>query len=416
MLSPLHLGVRAVLAKSFARIHRANLINWGIAPLEFDDPAEHGTASSATTSSASTGCARRSPPGGRSPVTNRRSGRRFRARCVLTPRERDILLAGGLLAQTAARRRDSEIEPSKRGRASTMTQRESARSTCAAAPAAAWSSTSATCRRPAPERDRILLAALGSPDPYGRQLDGLGRRHLVALQGLHHRPAHAIRTPTWTTRSRRSRSRRPVVDYTGNCGNCSSAVGPFAIDERLVSVGADGEAVGAHPQHEHEEDHRGPRAGGGRRGRGGGRLRAARRGRARARASRSTSSTRAARAPAGSCPPAGPTTSIDGRRGLDGRRHQPDGLRARQGPRAHRHRVAAGDGRRPRPGGAPRGHPRGRGRGGDGHPGQRGHPEGGGGGAADVFTGLDGARLRRASRSTWSRAASRWAIPTAPSR
>ena len=42
VLSPLHLGVRAVLAKSFARIHRANLINWGIAPLEFDDPAEHG--------------------------------------------------------------------------------------------------------------------------------------------------------------------------------------------------------------------------------------------------------------------------------------------------------------------------------------------------------------------------------------
>src|SRR5499427_2960725 len=41
VLSPLHLGVRAVLAKSFARIHRANLINWGMAPLEFDDPADY---------------------------------------------------------------------------------------------------------------------------------------------------------------------------------------------------------------------------------------------------------------------------------------------------------------------------------------------------------------------------------------
>src|SRR5262245_10207545 len=41
VLSPLHLGVRAVLAKSFARIHRANLINWGIAPLEFGDPADY---------------------------------------------------------------------------------------------------------------------------------------------------------------------------------------------------------------------------------------------------------------------------------------------------------------------------------------------------------------------------------------
>jgi aconitate hydratase len=39
-LAPLHLGVRLVLAKSFARIHRANLINSGILPLVFDDPAD----------------------------------------------------------------------------------------------------------------------------------------------------------------------------------------------------------------------------------------------------------------------------------------------------------------------------------------------------------------------------------------
>ncbi len=38
-VAPMYLGVRAVLAKSFARIHRANLINWGIVPLTFDDPA-----------------------------------------------------------------------------------------------------------------------------------------------------------------------------------------------------------------------------------------------------------------------------------------------------------------------------------------------------------------------------------------
>src|SRR5438874_6142985 len=40
-IGPMHLGVRAVLAKSFARIHRANLINWGVVPLTFDDPAAH---------------------------------------------------------------------------------------------------------------------------------------------------------------------------------------------------------------------------------------------------------------------------------------------------------------------------------------------------------------------------------------
>src|SRR5919108_1415924 len=38
-VGPMLLGVRAVIVKSFARIHRANLINWGVAPLVFDDPA-----------------------------------------------------------------------------------------------------------------------------------------------------------------------------------------------------------------------------------------------------------------------------------------------------------------------------------------------------------------------------------------
>ena len=101
VLSPLHLGVRAVLAKSFARIHRANLINWGLVPLEFDDPADYETIERDDTL--------RFPDlrdaleaGRRVTVVNERTGRVFHARCVLTQRERDILLAGGLLAQTAA--------------------------------------------------------------------------------------------------------------------------------------------------------------------------------------------------------------------------------------------------------------------------------------------------------------------------
>jgi len=101
VLSPLHLGVRAVLAKSFARIHRANLINWGLVPLEFDDPADYETIERDDTL--------RFPDlrdaleaGRRVTVVNERTGRVFHARCVLTHRERDILLAGGLLAQTAA--------------------------------------------------------------------------------------------------------------------------------------------------------------------------------------------------------------------------------------------------------------------------------------------------------------------------
>jgi len=101
VLSPLHLGVRVVLAKSFARIHRANLINWGIAPLEFDDPADYDRIERDDTLRFE--ALRSALAEGRSvTVSDARSGRRFQVRCVLTPRERDILVAGGLLARTAA--------------------------------------------------------------------------------------------------------------------------------------------------------------------------------------------------------------------------------------------------------------------------------------------------------------------------
>ena len=101
VLAPLHLGVRAVLAKSFARIHRANLINWGLVPLEFDEPADYGDIErdDMLRFDDLRGALE---AGRRIAVTNERTRRTFQMRCVLTPRERDILLAGGLLAQTAA--------------------------------------------------------------------------------------------------------------------------------------------------------------------------------------------------------------------------------------------------------------------------------------------------------------------------
>jgi len=100
-IAPMFLGVRVVLAKSFARIHRANLINWGIVPLVFDDPAAwdgierddrllfDGLRSSLVA-------------GARVTVVNTRSKASFTASCVMTPRERDLLLAGGILAHTKA--------------------------------------------------------------------------------------------------------------------------------------------------------------------------------------------------------------------------------------------------------------------------------------------------------------------------
>ena len=82
-------------------------------------------------------------------------------------------------------------------------------------------------------RDRILLAALGSPDPYGRQLDGLGggisSLSKVMIVG---RPSVPEADVDYTFAQ--VSVTEPLVDYTGNCGNCTAAVGPFAIDEGLV--------------------------------------------------------------------------------------------------------------------------------------------------------------------------------------
>ena len=94
---------------------------------------------------------------------------------------------------------------------------------------------------PGRERDAILLAALGSPDPYGRQLDGIGggisSLSKACIVGT---PTHPDADVDYTFAQVDVKS--PIVDYHGNCGNCSSAIGPFAIDERLVSA-RDGETL-----------------------------------------------------------------------------------------------------------------------------------------------------------------------------
>src|SRR5437867_5458167 len=84
-------------------------------------------------------------------------------------------------------------------------------------------------------RDRILLAALGSPDPYGRQLDGLGGGiSSLSKACIIGAPTHPDADGDYTFAQ--VEVAKPVVDYKGNCGNCSSSVGPFAIDERLVKA------------------------------------------------------------------------------------------------------------------------------------------------------------------------------------
>jgi 2-methylaconitate cis-trans-isomerase PrpF len=81
--------------------------------------------------------------------------------------------------------------------------------------------------------DEIFLAAIGSPDPSGRQLDGMGggvsSLSKVCVVGRSSRPDADI---DYTFAQILVKEKR--VDYSGNCGNMSSAMGPFALDEGLV--------------------------------------------------------------------------------------------------------------------------------------------------------------------------------------
>ena len=84
-----------------------------------------------------------------------------------------------------------------------------------------------------PTRERIILAALGSPDMHGRQVDGLGggisSLSKVAIIGKSERTDSDV---TFTFGQVDVRS--PTIDWSSTCGNISAAVGPFAVDEGLV--------------------------------------------------------------------------------------------------------------------------------------------------------------------------------------
>ncbi len=96
-LVPLYLGVRAVIAKSFARIHAANLINAGIIPFEFENPEDYECISLSDELSFPdlSGLGKE-----RVRAVDTATGKEFFLRCVLTGRSREILRAGGLLNYT----------------------------------------------------------------------------------------------------------------------------------------------------------------------------------------------------------------------------------------------------------------------------------------------------------------------------
>ena len=97
-LVPLYLGVRAVIAKSFARIHAANLINAGILPLTFQNEADYDKLSQGdklTLSGIFEGLTT-----GKIVLTDETTGERFDLTCSFTERQNAILRAGGLLDYT----------------------------------------------------------------------------------------------------------------------------------------------------------------------------------------------------------------------------------------------------------------------------------------------------------------------------
>ena len=103
-LVPLYLGIRAVIAKSFARIHMANLINFGIVPLTFADPDDYDRLGEGDTLRIADF---RGAVGSRDTVmlTDDTTGREVLLRLDFTERQREILLAGGLLHYTKERNR-----------------------------------------------------------------------------------------------------------------------------------------------------------------------------------------------------------------------------------------------------------------------------------------------------------------------
>lgn len=99
-LCPLYLGVRAVIAKSFARIHKANLINNGILPLNFIDPADYDDIQRGDDLRIED--LRAQIIDRHVTVQNQRSGRSYELDLDIGDREEALLLAGGLLASIKA--------------------------------------------------------------------------------------------------------------------------------------------------------------------------------------------------------------------------------------------------------------------------------------------------------------------------
>ena len=97
-LVPMYLGIRCVIAKSFARIHVANLINAGILPLTFENPEDYDKLDQDADLSFTDIFS--GMDNGKITITDNTTGNIFNAVCNFTDRQKAILKAGGLLNYT----------------------------------------------------------------------------------------------------------------------------------------------------------------------------------------------------------------------------------------------------------------------------------------------------------------------------
>jgi aconitate hydratase len=95
-IAPMYLGLKAVIARSFARIHRSNLINWAILPLVFADPADYERVQQGDVLELM-GVRNAVASGGEITVHDVTQGFEFQVKHHLTPREAELVLDGGLL-------------------------------------------------------------------------------------------------------------------------------------------------------------------------------------------------------------------------------------------------------------------------------------------------------------------------------
>ena len=86
---------------------------------------------------------------------------------------------------------------------------------------------------PGPDRDAMLLRVIGSPDPYAKQIDGMGGATSSTSKSVLVQKSDRADHDVDYLFGQVSID-QPFVDWSGNCGNLSAAVGPFAINEGLI--------------------------------------------------------------------------------------------------------------------------------------------------------------------------------------